>query len=122
MRRSVLALAALTPLAAASFAVSTASAAPVETSFEYTGAAATLQLPAGVCAIDVTLTGARGGESSGGAILGGLGAGVSGTVIVPTAALLTITVGGAGADGDSGGAGGFNGGGDGTASPGEFNY
>ena len=93
------------------------------TTFNFTNAAQTFTVPAGVVSITVTATGGEGGTafSSGqaGNAVGGLGGQVIGTISVTAGETLQINVGGAGGDAptnSTGGTGGFNGGGDGGSS------
>jgi len=93
------------------------SATPVftkTTSFQYTGAAQTYTVPAGVTNIRVDAYGAAGGASANGPA-GGKGGRIQGTVPVTTGEVLNIYVGGAGPPYSSTG-GGWNGGGNGQNS------
>jgi hypothetical protein len=85
--------------------------APGAQTFDYTGAAQQLVIPAGVTQIVVDAYGADGGNGS--LAAGGRGGRVQATIPVTPGETLTITVGGAGRDrpGLSAQAGGFNGGG-----------
>ena len=79
--------------------------------FTFVGSAQDFEVPAGVNEITATVMGARGGGPSGGA-----GGKATATLAVTPGTLLTVTVGGAGADFDCAGdpgLGGFNGGADG---------
>jgi hypothetical protein len=92
--------------------------APVEAVFEYTGAAQTWTVPAGVTEATFALAGAGGGQvrDSSGSWEGGAGARVTATLPVTPGQVITVMVGGAGGSAqclgqEVGGAGGFNGGG-----------
>jgi len=110
---------------------STASAAPVAPhDFAYTGAAQTYAVPAGICAVTVTLQGASGGNADASPGNPGLGGTTSARVTFEPTATLSVLVGGKGTDGvEVDGSsmpatpGGFNGGGDGggAAVPNAFN-
>ena len=87
----------LIPAAAAAVLVAApAHAAQVSTTYTTVGESA-FTVPAGVHAIDVSLTGARGGTRSGWA-LGGRGAAVNGTLAVTPGQVLYAQVGGHGTD------------------------
>ena len=79
--------------------------------FNFTGAAQTFTVPAGVTQLTITAFGAQGGAGAGGGLAGGLGGSASARITVTPGEVLTINVGGAGTSGAGGGAGGFNGGG-----------
>lgn len=88
--------------------------------FYFTGAPATFIVPPGVTSIDVDVRGAQGGRTFyNNSVYGnpGLGGMVYATIPVTPGQMLTINVGGAGHNGSvsGAGAGGFNGGGNGTA-------
>jgi hypothetical protein len=102
-------------LCAGLFAVApSADASPMTESFDYTGAAATFAVPAGICQVTVEAWGAEGGEGGDPqSPTAGLGGMASATIDVTPGDSLTVYAGGAGIDGDAGGAGGFNGGGQG---------
>src|SRR4051812_11513300 len=80
-----------------------------KTTFSFTGGEQTYTVPAGVTALQVTATGARGGGPVGGTtLLAGRGAVVTGTINVTPGQTLYVEVGGIGNDFSQGG---FNGGG-----------
>ncbi|MBL7809994.1 MAG: HYR domain-containing protein, partial [Saprospiraceae bacterium] len=87
--------------------------------FDYTGAAQTWTVPAGVTSIDVEVIGAGGGnaDACGTPGIAGNGGKVMATIAVTPGETLTLYVGGAGTAGAAGlaGLGGYNGGGDGQA-------
>ena len=110
VRRAALAVAGLSTLALAAPA-----AADTET-FNFTGAAQTWTVPAGVTEATFDLFGAQGGGIIGDATRApGLGGRATATIPVAPGASIQVNVGGQGAAGSAtgGGAGGFNGGGDG---------
>lgn len=84
----------------------TAGAAPVTESYGYTGAVQEYVVPAGVCAIELDLFGAEGGDF-GGAIVAGRGGRAAARVAVSPGEVLAVYVGGR----PLGLSGGFNGGG-----------
>ncbi|HEX6164408.1 MAG TPA: glycine-rich protein [Vicinamibacterales bacterium] len=79
--------------------------------FNFTGAAQTFTVPAGVTQVNITAYGAQGGAGAGAGPAGGLGGSVTARITVTPGEVLQVNVGGAGAAGAGGGAGGFNGGG-----------
>jgi hypothetical protein len=91
----------------------------VTKSFTATGALQSYRVPAGVCGVTVTATGGSGGDSTGIAASGGLGATVVGHLDLPAGTILQVLVGESGAAAFSagsnspGGDGGFGGGGGG---------
>jgi hypothetical protein len=94
--------------------------------FNYTGAPITFVVPAGVTSINADVKGAAGGRTyynSSVFSFPGLGGEVQGTIPVTPGQVLIINIGGAGMDGSaaSAGSGGFNGGGNGTASVDQYN-
>jgi hypothetical protein len=107
-------------------AATTAHAAADMTSsrtFEYTGAPQTFTVPFGVTAVEFDVSGASGGDAylwSNALAYGGLGGRVTGVLAVTPGEVLTIVVGGRGANGadestPGTGTGGYNGGGNGGA-------
>jgi hypothetical protein len=82
--------------------------------FNFTGAAQTFTVPAGVTQLTISAFGAQGGAGALGAPAGGLGGSVSAKITVTPGEILTINVGGVGGNGNNVGpvvgAGGFNGG------------
>lgn len=119
-RDVVVGLGSLSLLTAGGLAVlpSSAGAAtePVVVQFAYSGAAASFDVPSGICSVVVDLYGAQGGDF-GGPILGGAGGRATATITVTPGETLQVNVGGKPA-GTSGGSGGFNGGGAGAVSTG----
>jgi hypothetical protein len=99
-----------------------AGAEPVTVTFDYTGAVQNWVVPPEVHDLAVEVRGAPGGGSewtgpNGASGLSGGSGGVTRTFVAVTPGeLLRVVVGGVGADGDDGGAGGFNGGGAGGIS------
>jgi hypothetical protein len=92
-----------------------ATSAQAETfTFGFTGAEQTFPVPAGVTSIHVVAVGARGGGGVGNGAPGGLGARVTTDLSVSPGQTVFVEVGGNGEDGagNSGGKGGFNGGGE----------
>ncbi|MEU2005586.1 glycine-rich protein [Rhodococcus sp. NPDC019627] len=83
------------------------SGSAVTCTFAFTGGAQSFTVPEGITSLDVTATGARGGNA--GSILGGVGAVATRTLPVTPGDALYVLVGGNGGDGT--GAAGFNGGG-----------
>ncbi|MFH9355225.1 Ig-like domain-containing protein [Kitasatospora sp. NPDC017646] len=104
-----------TPASAAGTCVTTGSL--VTCTFNYTGAADSFTVPAGVTQLGFDAKGASGGASASGET-GGAGAEAIGTLAVTPGQTLQVNVGGAGGNGSSGsgGVGGFNGGAAGAAS------
>jgi hypothetical protein len=94
--------------------VGTRSAGAETVSFGFTGAEQTLPVPAGVTSIHVVAVGARGGIGTGSGSPGGMGARVTADLSVTPGQILFVEVGGNGDNGagNSGGKGGFNGGGE----------
>lgn len=96
--------------------------------FSYTGAPQTFTVPFGVTAVQFDVSGASGGDAqpwSGAPAIGGLGGRITGALAVVPGSVLTVVVGGRGANGartgsSGNGAGGYNGGGNGGA-PGDAN-
>ena len=118
MRVAVMAAVGVSPIVG----VSTAGAATISETFDYTGAEQTFIVPAGVFTVHVIADGGRGGNAKPGTAepggAGGLGAKVSGDLSVTPGETLYVEVGGNGGEGLGGyggstGAGGFNGGGEG---------
>jgi hypothetical protein len=102
-------------LAVLSLALAGATSAQAETfTFGFTGAEQTFPVPAGVTSIHVVAVGARGGGGVGNGAPGGLGARVTTDLSVSPGQIVFVEVGGNGEDGagNSGGKGGFNGGGE----------
>jgi Glycine rich protein/RTX calcium-binding nonapeptide repeat (4 copies) len=97
-----------------------ASAATTTVTFNYTGAAQTWTVPAGVTEATFDLYGAQGGGSSQPAFAPGLGGRATATITVTPGASIQVNVGGRGmvSSTGTGGAGGFNGGGDGATGAG----
>ena len=82
----------------------------VTCTYGFTGSAQTYTVPAGVTSLDVTAAGAAGGNPAGGPGAGGAGASVEDTAVpVSPGQVLTVIVGGPGANGSPtiGGAGGY---------------
>jgi hypothetical protein len=86
---------------------------PVVVEFSYTGAAQSFAVPDGVTSIHVVAVGGKGGRNTGANVDGGFGARVVGDLTVTAGQTLHVFVGDNGATAQSGGQGGFNGGGDG---------
>jgi hypothetical protein len=92
-----------------------ATSAEAETfTFGFTGAEQTFPVPAGVTSIHVVAVGGRGGIGTGSGAPGGMGARVTTDLSVSPGQTVFVEVGGNGEDGagNSGGKGGFNGGGE----------
>ncbi|WP_283254023.1 glycine-rich protein [Rhodococcus sp. USK13] len=83
------------------------SGSTVTCTFTFTGGAQSFTVPEGITSLDVTATGARGGNAA--SVLGGFGAVASRSLPVTPGDALYVLVGGNGGDGT--GAAGFNGGG-----------
>ena len=108
IRRGALALATLV---VASLAFAAPAAATTET-FNYTGAAQTWTVPAGVTSATFDLYGAEGGGYSSTGFASGLGGRATATIGVTPGESIQVNVGGKGAiSSDASGGGGFNGGG-----------
>ncbi len=95
---------------------------PEGATFAFSGAADSYIVPGGVCAVEIVAAGAQGGmndyetDAEGTSPPGGLGGVATAVVTVTPGETLQVNVGGRGGDGsfeDGGGAGGWNGGGDG---------
>ncbi len=133
-RRALGAAIAATASTAALFAATgaasaaTSSCAPDGTctvSFAYTGAPESWTVPANVTSLTVTIAGASGGNAENGAAGGGPGGQFTTTIPVQPGQVLSVAVGGRGADGQDfhtgpkgsspGGAGGYGGGGNGAS-------
>lgn len=96
-------------------AVATSAQAQTTVTFDYTGAAQSWVVPAGVTSVDIEALGAQGYDA--GSDLGGRGGQASGTLAVTPGETLSIYVGGRGSQADVASVpmgGGFNGGGDGV--------
>ena len=82
--------------------------------FNFTGAAQTFTVPAGVTQVTISAFGAQGGAGAAGGPAGGLGGSVTARITVTPGEVLQVNVGGAGGAGNAAGpivgAGGFNGG------------
>ena len=89
-------------------------AAPVVTTFNFTGAVQTYTVPAGVTSINIKTWGAQGNSSVAGSA-GGLGGYAEGNLAVTAGQVLNVNVGGGGTSSLTGG---FNGGGAAGANPG----
>ncbi|HEX5590323.1 MAG TPA: hypothetical protein VFX65_08555 [Candidatus Limnocylindrales bacterium] len=112
MRTRTIALAVAAVIVQALGSVTPARAAdPTTVTFLHTGAEQTWTVPAGVTAIQVVLTGGRGGTTVGAPTPGGAHR-VAGELVVSPGQLLYVEVGGHGSPGSEStpGAGGFNGG------------
>ena len=113
-RRIVL---AFSTLVLGMLALAAPASAATET-FNFTGAAQTWTVPAGVTEVTFDLYGAQGGGDTGGVFAAGLGGRATTTIFVTPGESIQVNVGGRGevsSTGSTGGAGGFNGGGDGAA-------
>ena len=112
-RRAVIGTALAVVVAGAGIGVTALPAQAATTTFTFSGTTQTYLVPDGVTQLQVTATGASGGEGEGGSV-GGRGAVVSATVQVQPFQTLYVNVGGRGGEGSTGGDGGFNGNGDGA--------